>query len=44
MWNWQGEAIQVAPHAQQIIKIPVVQPVYAYDLLRKLVKAEEKLL
>lgn len=44
MWNWQGEAIQVAPHAQQIIKIPVVQPVYAYDLLRKPVKAEEKLL
>lgn len=40
MWNQQGEVIQVAPHAQQIIKIPVAQPVYPYDLWRKPVNIE----
>ena len=35
MWNKQGEAITVAPHAQQIVRIPVENPVYAYDLMRK---------
>jgi len=40
MWDQQGQAISVAPHAQQIVQIPVDQPVYPYDLMRKPVAAE----
>ncbi len=35
MFDQDGNAISVAPHAQQIVKLPVSQPVYPYDLLRK---------
>lgn len=35
MWDKKGESITVAPHAQQMIQVPVAQAVYAYDLLRK---------
>lgn len=35
MWDKKGDAILVAPHAQQIVQIPVKQMVYPYDLMRK---------
>lgn len=35
IYNDQGEAIDKAPHAQQIIKIPVPFPVAPLDILRK---------
>lgn len=35
MWNDKGEAIDVAPHAQQIVKIRMDQPAYQYYVLRK---------
>lgn len=35
MYDQHDQIITIAPHAQQIIKIPVEQPVYPYDLLRK---------
>lgn len=35
MWNEEGEEIQVAPHAQQIIKIKMNQPVASWDIIRK---------
>lgn len=35
MYNHQGEPIQVAPHAQQLVWIAVDQPVKPYDILRK---------
>ena len=38
MYNDKGEAIDVAPHAQQIIKIKMVQPVEPYTILRRDVK------
>ena len=38
MYNDKGEAIDVAPHAQQIIKMKMVQPVEPYTILRRNVK------
>lgn len=38
MYNDKGEAIDVAPHAQQIIKMKMVQPVEPYTILRRDVK------
>ena len=35
MWNEKGDEIEVAPHAQQIIKIEMDQEVDTYYLLRK---------
>lgn len=35
MYNDKGEAIDVAPHAQQIIKMKMVQPVEPYTILRR---------
>lgn len=35
MYDQNGEAITVAPHAQQLVQMPVQQEVYAMDLLRK---------
>lgn len=35
MWNDKGEEIEVAPHAQQIIKLKVNKDVEKYDLIRK---------
>ncbi|MDF2546512.1 MAG: peptidase [Anaerosolibacter sp.] len=35
MWNQNDEAIDVAPHAQQIIKMKMEQPVEKFDILRK---------
>lgn len=35
MWDKYGESITVAPHAQQIVRLAVAQPVYAMDLVRK---------
>ena len=35
MYDERGNAIETAPHAQQIVRIPVENPVYPYDLLRK---------
>lgn len=35
MWDKHGESITVAPHAQQIVRLAVAQPVYAMDLVRK---------
>lgn len=35
MWNKKGEEIDVAPHAQQIIKIKMNNPVKPYDMIRK---------
>ncbi len=35
MWDKHGESITVAPHAQQIVRLAVAQPVYAMDLIRK---------
>ena len=35
MWDKHGESITVAPHAQQIVRLVVAQPVYAMDLIRK---------
>jgi len=36
--NSKGEAISAAPHAQELVRMPVAQPVYPMDLLRKPVK------
>lgn len=38
MYNDKGETIDVAPHAQQIIKMKMVQPVEPYTILRRDVK------
>ena len=38
MYNDKGEAVDVAPHAQQIIKMKMVQPVEPYTILRRDVK------
>lgn len=38
MYNDKGEAIDVAPHAQQIIEMKMVQPVEPYTILRRDVK------
>ena len=35
MYDQNGEAITVAPHAQQLVQMSVQQEVYAMDLLRK---------
>lgn len=35
MRDEEGDNIETAPHPQQIVKIPVRQKVYPYDLLRK---------
>lgn len=35
MYDHKNQPITVAPHAQQMIKIPVSHEVYPYDLLRK---------
>ncbi len=35
MWDKHGASITVAPHAQQIVRLAVAQPVYAMDLIRK---------
>ncbi|WP_053957082.1 peptidase U32 family protein [Inediibacterium massiliense] len=35
MWNEKGEEISVAPHAQQIIKIKMKEPIEKYYILRK---------
>lgn len=35
LYDEQGKCIETAPHAQQVVRIPVEQPVYPYDLLRK---------
>ena len=35
MYNDEGEAIQVAPHPQQIVKIRMDRPVEPYDILRR---------
>lgn len=35
MWNEKDEEIEVAPHAQEIIKIKTKNPVNKFDLLRK---------
>ena len=40
MWNDKGEEIEVAPHAQQIIRIRMDRDVRKYDLMRK-VKEED---
>ncbi|MBM7561575.1 peptidase U32 family protein [Fusibacter tunisiensis] len=39
MYDAQGNAIEVAPHAQQLIQVPMDQPVDSYFILRK---AKEK--
>ena len=41
MWDKNGEALAVAPHAQQIVRMHVDQPVYPYDLMRKQVAGQE---
>lgn len=38
MWNEDGEAIEVAPHAMQIVTLKVTQPVQPHDMLRKALK------
>jgi len=43
MWDHHGEPITVAPHAQQMVRIPVAHPVYALDLMRKPVGDSKKL-
>lgn len=35
MWDEEGNEIEVAPHAQQILKIKMTQPVERFDLIRK---------
>ena len=35
MYDKNDVPINVAPHAQQIVKIPIEHEVYPYDLLRK---------
>ena len=35
MYNDAGEAIEVAPHPQQIVKIRMAQPVEPYAILRR---------
>ncbi len=35
MINEEGEAIEVAPHPKQLVRIPVDHPVKPYDMLRK---------
>ena len=42
MYDQNGSPITVAPHAQQIVKLPVNQQVFAYDLMRKPVAEPEK--
>lgn len=39
MYDEQGSAIEAAPHAQQIVRLFTMQPVYPYDLVRREVKA-----
>jgi putative protease len=35
MWNEDGEEIEVAPHAMQIVKIKMVKPVKPWYIIRK---------
>jgi putative protease len=35
MWNHNNESIDVAPHAQQVIKMKMEKPVKKFDILRK---------
>ena len=35
MYNEEGEAIDVAPHPQQLVKIRMEQPVEPYAILRR---------
>ena len=35
MWNEEGESIQTAPHAMQIVTMKVSQPVKPQDMIRK---------
>jgi len=35
MWNEEGEEIEVAPHAMQIVKIKMVKPVKPWYIIRK---------
>ena len=35
MWNQNNEVIDVAPHAQQVIKMKMEKPVKKFDILRK---------
>ena len=35
MWNHKGEEIDVAPHAQQIVKLKVKKEIDKYYLIRK---------
>ena len=39
MWNEEGEEIEVAPHARQIVKIKMKQPVKPWYIIRKLNKS-----
>ncbi len=41
MWDDEGNAIDSAPHPQQIIKMKMVQPVSKYDILRREDKSSE---
>ncbi|MBQ2449074.1 MAG: U32 family peptidase C-terminal domain-containing protein, partial [Peptococcaceae bacterium] len=35
MYDKDGNVITVAPHAQMVVKMPVSQPVYPMDMMRK---------
>jgi len=35
MYDEEGNEIDVAPHPQQIVKIPMKQPVYSWYIIRK---------
>jgi len=35
MWDEEGEEIEVAPHAKQIVKIKMDKPVKPWYILRK---------
>lgn len=43
LWDKNGEPISVAPHAQQIVRMPVDHIVYPYDLMRKQITDSKKL-
>lgn len=40
MTDLEGNEIQVAPHAQQLVKMDVVQPVAPFSMLRRQVTHE----
>lgn len=42
MTDSEGQPIQVAPHAQQLVTIPVVQPVEPFSMMRRKVTPHEK--